>query len=82
MGIAAGCFISFGPEPFTFVYDHWVGLITASLSMSVLQGVYCYVSSFFGDKLLALGGNSGNPIYDVRCIRALRLSHNLKTRLL
>jgi protein-S-isoprenylcysteine O-methyltransferase Ste14 len=32
--------------------------------MSVVQGVACYAASFLPGKLLALGGNTGNPIYD------------------
>ena len=66
MGITAGWITRFGPQSFTFIYEHWVGLITASVAMSGFQSLYCYISSFFGNKLLALGGNTGNPIYDVR----------------
>ena len=33
--------------------------------MSIVQAIWCYVSSFFGNQLLALGGNTGNTIYDV-----------------
>lgn len=69
MGVTAGVILRFGPESFTFLYDKWVGFVTASFVMSIVQSVYCYVSSFFGDKLLALGGNSGNFIYDVRAAR-------------
>ena len=65
MGVAVGTILRFGPESFTFIYDKWIGFVTASFIMSVVQSVYCYASSFFGDKLLALGGNSGNFIYDV-----------------
>ena len=65
MGVTAGVILRFGPESFTFIYDKWIGFVTASLIMSLVQSVYCYISSFFGDKLLALGGNSGNFIYDV-----------------
>lgn len=65
MGITAGVILRFGPESFTFIYDKWIGFVTASLVMSVVQSIYCYASSFFGNKLLALGGNSGNFIYDV-----------------
>ena len=65
MGVTAGVILRFGPESFTFLYDKWLGFVTASLIMSLVQSVWCYASSFFGDKLLALGGNSGNFIYDV-----------------
>ena len=66
MGFAAGLVWQFCPRSLTFIYEHPLGLITASLGMAIFQGLYCYISSFFGDKLLALGGNTGNPIYDVR----------------
>ena len=65
LGAVIGYIYSNGPESFTFLYERWTGFITASLLMSVIQGLYCYISSFYGEKLLALGGNSGNFIYDV-----------------
>ena len=65
MGVTAGVILRFGPESFTFLFDKWIGFVTASFIMSIVQSVYCYISSFFGEKLLALGGNSGNLIYDV-----------------
>ncbi|KAF9793038.1 ERG4/ERG24 ergosterol biosynthesis protein [Thelephora terrestris] len=64
LGVTAGVILRFGPESFTFLYDKWVGFVTASLAMSIVQSIYCYASSFYGGKLLALGGNSGNFIYD------------------
>jgi len=67
MGVTAGFILRFGPEEFTFLYTKWIGFVTASFVMSVVQSVYYYAFSFFGDKLLALGGNSGNFIYDVSC---------------
>ena len=65
MGVTAGVILRYGPESFTFLYEKWIGFVTASFVMSVVQSIYCYAVSFFGDKLLALGGNSGNFIYDV-----------------
>lgn len=65
MGLTAGFILRFGPESFTFFYDKWIGFVTASLVMSVVQSIYSYASSFRSDRLLALGGNSGNFIYDV-----------------
>jgi protein-S-isoprenylcysteine O-methyltransferase Ste14 len=64
LGIVSGVILRFGPESFTFIYNKWVGLITASLVMAVFQAIYCYLTSFREGKLLALGGNSGNIIYD------------------
>ena len=66
IGLALSYIYTYGPEGFTFFYKKWVGFITASLLMSIIQSVYCYLSSFYGEKLLTLGGNTGNIIYDVR----------------
>ena|SRR6266404_3869546 len=66
LGLSTGYILRFGVESFTFFYDHWVGFVSAALSMSFFQGVLWYALSFQGGKLLALGGNSGNFIYDVR----------------
>ncbi|KIJ54961.1 hypothetical protein M422DRAFT_221390 [Sphaerobolus stellatus SS14] len=64
LGLALGAIVRFGPQSFTFLYDHWVGLVTSSFIMSVVQATYVYLASFQGEELLALGGNSGNVIYD------------------
>jgi hypothetical protein len=66
LGLSTGYILRFGVESFTFFYDHWVGFVSAALSMSFFQGVLWYALSFQEGKLLALGGNSGNFIYDVR----------------
>ena len=66
LGITAGFITRDGPESFTFLYDKWLGFLTASLIMSLVQAVAVYAGSFRKGALLALGGNSGNPIYDVR----------------
>lgn len=68
LGLAIGNIYRNGPESFTFLYEHWVGFVTASVVMAVTQALYCYISSYSGEKLLALGGNSGNFIYDVRLL--------------
>jgi hypothetical protein len=65
MGLVAGGLWSQGPAALTYLYEHWVGFITASLLMAIVQGLGCYAASYRGDKLLALGGNTGNFIYDV-----------------
>eukprot|EP01139_Manchomonas_bermudensis_P021581 Amastigsp_a683390_13.p1 type:complete len:500 gc:universal Amastigsp_a683390_13:24-1523(+) len=49
--------------------DQTVPLASASILLSVMLSVYVYVASFGADedgapKLLAAGGNSGNPVYD------------------
>lgn len=65
LGLTAGTIYRYGPESFTFLYEKWIGLVTASAVMSFVQAIYCYAVSFRQGKLLALGGNSGNYIYDV-----------------
>ncbi|KAJ7104055.1 ERG4/ERG24 ergosterol biosynthesis protein [Mycena belliarum] len=64
LGLTAGTVYRYGPQSFTFLHDKFVGFITAAILMSVVQGVACYAASFRPGALLALGGNSGNPIYD------------------
>ncbi|EJF63318.1 ERG4/ERG24 ergosterol biosynthesis protein [Dichomitus squalens LYAD-421 SS1] len=74
LGLTAGTLYREGPQPFTFIYEHWVGLVTASIAMSVFQGLLVYALSFRKGALLALGGNSGNPIYDFYIGRELNPS--------
>ncbi|GLB40308.1 putative ERG4 ERG24 ergosterol biosynthesis protein [Lyophyllum shimeji] len=64
LGLACGTIYRYGPQSFTFFYENWVGFVTASIVMSVAQALFCYAMSFQEGKLLALGGNSGNFIYD------------------
>ncbi|OCH88476.1 ERG4/ERG24 ergosterol biosynthesis protein [Obba rivulosa] len=64
LGLTIGYIWQYGPQSFTFLYEHWVGFVTASILMSVVQGVACYAASFRNNALLALGGNTGNLIYD------------------
>lgn len=64
LGLTSGYIWRFGPESFTFLYDKFIGFVTASLLMSVVQAAGCYAASFRQGALLALGGNSGNVIYD------------------
>ncbi|KAK7036750.1 erg24, C-14 sterol reductase [Paramarasmius palmivorus] len=64
IGLAVGSIIKYGPGPMTFIYHKWVGLCTAALLMSIIQAIYVYAMSFVPGKLLALGGNTGNVIYD------------------
>ncbi|EMD40017.1 hypothetical protein CERSUDRAFT_81323 [Gelatoporia subvermispora B] len=64
LGLTSGYIWQYGPQSFTFFYEHWVGFITASVLMSVVQGLACYAASFREGALLALGGNTGSFIYD------------------
>ncbi|KAF7965704.1 hypothetical protein HWV62_9811 [Athelia sp. TMB] len=64
LGLTSGVIMTFGPEAFTLLYTKWVGFVTAATLMSFAQAFACYAASFSPGKLLALGGNSGNAIYD------------------
>jgi len=50
--------------PVTFVYDHYLALAMSAIVFSFALSVYVYVKSFTPGTLLAVGGNSGNVIYD------------------
>jgi hypothetical protein len=70
MGLCIGYIYRFGPGSFTYIYEHWVGLVTASVVFSFVQASALYYLSFQGkedEKLLAEGGNSESHIYNVRC---------------
>lgn len=54
-----------GLKPLEYVYDHYTGLAFASIIFSYAVSLFVYIGSFKPGKLLALGGNTGNPIYDV-----------------
>lgn len=57
-----------------FLYDNHVDLCIVTILYAFLLSVYVYVTSFFPllgknghntkERILALGGNTGNPIYD------------------
>ncbi|EUC54371.1 C-14 sterol reductase ERG24, partial [Rhizoctonia solani AG-3 Rhs1AP] len=66
VSLVSGWIFTFGPRSFTFIYDHWVGLCTAVILNSLIHATYCYILSTRNEdqRLLALGGNSGNIIYD------------------
>jgi hypothetical protein len=48
-----------------FVYDHWIGLAFSSVMFSYVVALFVYIKSFAPGALLALGGNTGNALYDV-----------------
>jgi hypothetical protein len=57
-----------GQELLSWLYDRWLGLLTAAFVNSVLQAIAVYWQSFYCGELLAKGGNSGNFVYDVSCL--------------
>ncbi|KAI7853410.1 ergosterol biosynthesis ERG4/ERG24 [Circinella umbellata] len=55
-----------------WVYDNFGHLAVASIIIAFVVSIFVYVKSFIGEpRLLALGGNTGNPIYDFMIGREL-----------
>jgi Delta14-sterol reductase len=50
----------------TFLYDHFLGLAFIAFITSLVLATVTHVLSFRGTPLLAVGGNTGNHVYDVR----------------
>ncbi|KAG0262016.1 erg24, C-14 sterol reductase [Mortierella polycephala] len=58
-----------GVQPFLFLYDHFLGLLTASMVWTFALSAFLYLWSFLPDstgqsKILAHPGNTGNHLYD------------------
>lgn len=53
---------------FVWTKAHFSDIALFALVFSFVVSGAVYVASFFGNKMLALGGNTGNPIYDVSCL--------------
>nr|ODN97807.1 delta14-sterol reductase [Cryptococcus depauperatus CBS 7855] len=65
MGIITGILVQpRGIEAFTWLYHHFLPLMSASLAMAIVQASWVYAWSYFSGELLALGGNTGNFFYD------------------
>ncbi|KAG2739135.1 hypothetical protein P692DRAFT_20823107 [Suillus brevipes Sb2] len=70
-------YLSQRPRVFHLPLSKWigfVGFITASLVISLVQAFYAYASSYRPDALLALGGNWGNLTHDWHIGRELNPS--------
>lgn len=66
LGLACGLLLQpKGPELFSYLYDHWVPLVSATIAFAMFQSTWVWAWSFFSGELLAIGGRTGNPIYDV-----------------
>ncbi|KAI8055831.1 ERG4/ERG24 ergosterol biosynthesis protein [Syncephalis plumigaleata] len=53
-----------GREPFKYLYTHMIHFVAAAFLISAVFSLFLYLKSFRNGALLALGGNTGNPIYD------------------
>lgn len=50
--------------PVSFVYKHYLSFAVSVMVLSVVLSMYLYLRSHRPNALLALGGNSGNALYD------------------
>ncbi|KZT58978.1 ERG4/ERG24 ergosterol biosynthesis protein [Calocera cornea HHB12733] len=64
LGLVAGTIYRNGPLAFLYIYDHWLALVSASVVFAIFQACAVYALSFRKGALLALGGNTGNVLYD------------------
>ncbi|GKY92202.1 hypothetical protein MPSEU_000191400 [Mayamaea pseudoterrestris] len=53
-----------GAFPLQLLYTYYQELALCDVVICTALSFYMYLGSFAGDKILADGGNSGNPIYD------------------
>ncbi|KAI9598797.1 delta14-sterol reductase [Syncephalis fuscata] len=56
--------LTMGSAPFIHLFNNALHLVAAGFIVSAIFSGILYLHSFKPDALLALGGNSGNPIYD------------------
>lgn len=66
LAVVAGVTYTRGVEPLLYISDHWAELISASLAMSFAQACLVHAMSYRKGAMLALGGNTGNELYNVR----------------
>lgn len=56
-----------------WVYDNYAHIATSAVIVAFVVSLAVYIGSFIGGpRLLALGGNTGNPIYDASTQEAER----------
>ena len=61
---ATGKFSHLTSFPLDWIYDNYIQLAVASIVLSTLLSIYLYIKSYAKGAMLALGGNTGNVVYD------------------
>jgi Delta14-sterol reductase len=56
--------VQFGRAPIEVLYDYHGELALVTILFCFGLSFYLYTTSFLGQRILADGGNSGNPVYD------------------
>ncbi|KAJ2005291.1 erg24, C-14 sterol reductase [Coemansia thaxteri] len=70
VGTASLVYVNYGTAPFLWIADNYFQLAIASYIFSSAQALFVYLYSFRASNadgspvMLALAGNSGNPVYD------------------
>ncbi|KAJ1753729.1 erg24, C-14 sterol reductase [Coemansia sp. RSA 1821] len=67
VGVWAVVWLVWGTQPYLWIADHYFELAIASIIFATTQALLVYLYSFRSSPkpvMLALAGNSGNPIYD------------------
>ncbi|KAJ2501880.1 erg24, C-14 sterol reductase [Coemansia sp. RSA 1972] len=63
--VALAAYTRWGTLPFVWIADHYFQLAVSSLLFATAQALFVYAFSFRSSSvMLALAGNSSNPIYD------------------
>lgn len=62
-----------GWSMFVWIKVHFADMALFSILFAFFVSFFVYFRSFIGNKLLALGGNTGNPIYDVSILYVARV---------
>ncbi|KAI8976037.1 ergosterol biosynthesis ERG4/ERG24 [Pilobolus umbonatus] len=60
-----------GTFMFVWIRDNFADLVLFSIFFAYVISIAVYAGSFIGNQMLALGGNTGNPIYDFMIGRPL-----------
>ncbi|CAO3693497.1 unnamed protein product [Rhizopus stolonifer] len=60
-----------GSTLFSWTRTHFIDITIVSILFSLVISLVVYIKSFYGEPLLALGGNTGNIIYDFMIGREL-----------
>lgn len=76
MAAMAAVYFLYGLSPFLFAYDHWIGLCTASLLMSLIQVSRCFSGFRFVQATALLTFCLHLSLGNILLCRVLRARHH------
>jgi Delta14-sterol reductase len=66
LGLLSVLYSLYGLAPFIWVNDHFLSLSLAGITFATTTSILLYIASLRSDKVVvAVGGNSGYPLYDL-----------------